>query len=49
MGTVAILDDISKWLLERVQEIEGRNTDPAEDPRAEDVRQLASYFAPKKA
>jgi hypothetical protein len=34
-------DDISKWLLKRVQEIEERNTDPA-DPRAEDARQLAT-------
>jgi hypothetical protein len=40
MGNVAMSDDISKWLLERVQEIEERNTDPA-DPRAEDAIQLA--------
>ena len=41
MANVAMLDDISKWLLERVQEIEARHTDPA-DPGAEDARQLAS-------
>lgn len=33
-------EEISKWLLERVAEIEDRNTDPV-DPRSEDVRQLA--------
>ncbi len=32
--------EISSWLIERVEEIESRNTDPA-DPHAEDVRQLA--------
>lgn len=37
---MAMIDEISRWLLERVQEIEERNTDPA-DPRAEDARQLA--------
>jgi hypothetical protein len=32
---------MSKWPLERVEEVEKRNSDPA-DPHAEDVRQLAS-------
>jgi hypothetical protein len=34
-------DEISSWLLQRVEEIEGRYSDPA-DPHAEEIRQLAA-------
>jgi len=40
-GWASVANEISKWLHERVEEIEKRHTDPA-DPASEDVRQLAT-------